>query len=90
MTELLLTAGDRCGDCPGSGLYVCHCMKLTAEALIETIETYEICSLRELRLRCGAGDGCMACRQRLQRYIEEYAPPTVPARPAAIALAVVA
>jgi hypothetical protein len=21
----------------------------------------------------GAGDGCMACRQRLQRYLDEYA-----------------
>jgi bacterioferritin-associated ferredoxin len=47
-------------------------MKVTPHALIEVIVTREISTLSELRQVTGAGDGCMACRQRLQRYLDEY------------------
>jgi bacterioferritin-associated ferredoxin len=62
----------RCDGC--SADFVCHCMKVTAEALVEVIVSLEVRTLRELRQHTGAGDGCMACRKRLQHYIDEYSP----------------
>jgi len=63
---------DRCSRCIGSE-YVCHCLKVTEDSLIDTIVTLGIRNLRELRQQTGAGDGCMSCRIRLQKYVDEYA-----------------
>ena len=47
-------------------------MKVTEEALVEIIVTLEIRTVNQIRKLTGAGDGCMACRWRLQRYVDEY------------------
>jgi bacterioferritin-associated ferredoxin len=48
-------------------------MEVTEEALIEVILSLNIRTYSQLRQHTGAGDGCMACRRRLQGYIDQYA-----------------
>jgi bacterioferritin-associated ferredoxin len=48
-------------------------MKVTEADLIAVIVEQGIADLRRLRHETGAGDGCMACRRRLQRYLDEHA-----------------
>lgn len=48
-------------------------MKLTEAALVDAIVSRGLADLQELRQETGAGDGCMACRRRLQHYLDEYA-----------------
>jgi bacterioferritin-associated ferredoxin len=60
-----------CGDCRGN--FVCHCLKVTEEALLEVLRSGSIRSVRELREQTGAGDGCTACHARLRTYIERHA-----------------
>jgi len=62
---------DRCSDCISH--YVCTCMKVTEEDLVAMIVSHGIADLRELRFQTGAGDGCMACRRRLQGYLDTHA-----------------
>lgn len=80
---------ERCSQCIGQ--FVCTCMKLTEAALIDVIVSRGIGDLRELRQETGAGDGCMACRRRLQHYLSEYAVPhAYTERVVAVALEMVA
>ena len=66
-------------------------MELTEAALVEVIVSQGISDLKELRRETGAGDGCMACRRRLQHYLDEHAVPQRSRdRVAALALEVVA
>lgn len=53
-------------------------MKVTEDALVEVIVSLGIRNLKDLRQETGAGGGCMACRIRLQRYIDEYSPAYAP------------
>ena len=48
-------------------------MSVTEDALIEMIFSLNIRSYSQLRQHTEAGAGCMACRQRLVSYIEQYA-----------------
>ena len=59
-----------CGDCPGN--YICHCLKVTEEALLDALRTRPIQTVRELREHTGAGDGCTACHARLRTYVERF------------------
>lgn len=60
-----------CAECISG--FVCTCMKVTEDELIRVIVSQGIRDLRELRNETGAGDGCMACRRRLQHYVNEHA-----------------
>ena len=55
------------------GNFVCSCLQVTEEDVIHAIVSHGLRDLREVRQHTGAGDGCMACRRRLQHYLEEYA-----------------
>jgi bacterioferritin-associated ferredoxin len=80
---------ENCSHC--IGLFVCTCMKLTEAALVDVIVSRAIDDLQELRRETGAGDGCMACRRRLQHYLDEYAnPPRYRERMPAVSLEVLA
>lgn len=65
-------ATDRCERCEDSP-FICHCMKVTKAALVEVIMTRGLTDLYEVRNATGAGDGCMACRRRLQGVLDEVA-----------------
>jgi hypothetical protein len=47
-------------------------MRVTEESLIEMIVSLNIRSYSHLRQHTEAGAGCMACRRRLESYIDEY------------------
>lgn len=59
--------GTQCAGCPG--LYVCHCLKVTEEMVIEAV-AIGADSVAELRQLTGAGDGCTACHRRLNDLID--------------------
>ncbi len=59
-----------CGECRGQ--YVCNCLKVTEEALLEALATRPVQTVRELRELTGAGDGCTACHSRLVAYVERF------------------
>jgi bacterioferritin-associated ferredoxin len=61
-----------CEACPHR--MVCRCLKVTEQQLVEALITLEIRSIRDLRDKTGAGDGCTACHCRLQGYLDLYAP----------------
>jgi bacterioferritin-associated ferredoxin len=61
---------DQCDDC--SQRFVCRCLQITETALIETLTTRDISSLKDLRRHAGAGDGCTACHRLLQKYLDAY------------------
>jgi NAD(P)H-nitrite reductase large subunit len=79
---------ERCAQCIGQ--FVCTCMRMTEGALVDVIVSRGISDLKELRQETGAGDGCMACRRRLQHYLNEYAASAYSERVVAVALDVVA
>jgi bacterioferritin-associated ferredoxin len=65
---------DACpSDC---GLrYVCRCLRVTEEVLVEAFATQDIRTLTDIRRHTGAGDGCMACHHRLTAFLERHAMP---------------
>jgi bacterioferritin-associated ferredoxin len=65
-----------CGreDCQGcSGHYLCNCLRVTEEAVVEAIAGGSVRSFRDLHAATGAGTGCTACHSRLQQVFERYA-----------------
>ena len=62
---------DNCEACPGR--FVCYCLGVTEEAVVEAICSGAVRDVRDLRDSTGAGDGCTACHQRLRSLIERYA-----------------
>jgi bacterioferritin-associated ferredoxin len=64
----------RSDSCPsGCGLrYICHCLRVTEEILVEAFANRDIRTLMDLRRHTGAGDGCMACHRRLAGYLERH------------------
>jgi bacterioferritin-associated ferredoxin len=61
-------ARDECGHCPGR--VICHCLQVTEDALLQVLGGEEICTLKDLRQRTGAGDGCTACHLELRQILE--------------------
>jgi bacterioferritin-associated ferredoxin len=49
--------------------YVCACLKLTHADLVRATAEGQFKTLKDLRERTGAGDGCMACHHRLSCYM---------------------
>jgi bacterioferritin-associated ferredoxin len=68
-----------CNDCPGR--VVCRCLGVTEEALLAALAHGDIRSLREVRQRTGAGDGCTCCHGLLRHYLELYSPSASSALP---------
>jgi bacterioferritin-associated ferredoxin len=58
------------GRFPEFSRFVCHCLQVTEEAVLQAIATFDITTIKELRHYTGAGDGCTACHRRLQKYLE--------------------
>ena len=50
--------------------YVCACLQITEEQLLDTLASTATCSLRDLRRTIGAGDGCTACHDVLRQYLD--------------------
>ena len=62
------------------GGYVCSCLRVTECQLLETLAGSSIGTIGDLREVIGAGDGCTACHQRLNRYLEAHRRPAPAAR----------
>ena len=50
--------------------YVCDCLEVTECALLETLSSPHVRTLRDVRRAIGAGDGCTACHDLLRQYLE--------------------
>src|SRR5437588_9807727 len=61
---------DDCQNCPER--IVCHCLQITETVLLDGIATHELKSIKDIRCRLGAGDGCTACHKLLKKYLEEH------------------
>ena len=59
---------NACGDC--SSKVICHCLQVTEDTVIEAITRLELRTVPDVCERTGAGDGCRACRRKIQSYIE--------------------
>lgn len=50
--------------------FICRCFRISEVELITILETEQIQTLQDLSLATGgAGEGCMACRQTLERFL---------------------
>ena len=58
------------GSC--SERYVCKCLKITENEVIEAITIRGATSLEELRTTTQAGTGCNCCHHQLQQYLTVY------------------
>lgn len=67
MSEFSKCDGTQCAGCPGE--YVCHCLKVTEEMVLEAVACGAE-SVAHLRRLTGAGDGCTACHRRLNDLID--------------------
>jgi bacterioferritin-associated ferredoxin len=56
-----------------SSVFVCRCLRVTENQLVEAMTTREVRTLRVIRQETGAGGGCMVCHRLLRKYIEQYA-----------------
>ena len=59
---------DACAGCPGR--LVCRCLGVTEEVILRALAGGEVRCVNDIRRRTGAGDGCMACHRRLERYLD--------------------
>lgn len=60
------------GSCPER--VVCRCLGVSEEALISSIVTLGLRTVKEVRAATEAGDGCTCCHQELAAYLAVYAP----------------
>ena len=60
-----------CSRCPER--MICHCLQVTEEALLTTIRTFELKTIKEIGQHTGAGEGCTACHKKLQVYLKKAA-----------------
>ena len=68
MLPATLRAPSRTFRRPGG--YVCACLQITEQQLLDTLSREPVCSLRDLRRTIGAGDGCTACHDALRQYLD--------------------
>ena len=57
-----------CDACPGRLL--CHCLQITEEAVAEAASLFGLTTVKEVRQRTGAGDGCTACHRRIRLVLQ--------------------
>ncbi len=57
---------------------MCACLQITEQQLLNALSSASVCSLRDLRCTLGAGDGCTACHDVLQQYLDAGAQPSCP------------
>ena len=65
------TCNQNCDGCPGRVL--CHCLQITEEAVAEAVSLFGLTTLKQIRERTGAGDGCTACHRRLRLVLRQHA-----------------
>ena len=58
--------------------YVCACLQITEQQLLDALASNPACSLRDLRRTIGAGDGCTACHDALRQYLDAGRQPSCP------------
>ena len=63
---------------PRASGFVCACLQITECQLLETLSSSNVQTLRDLRRTIGAGDGCTACHDLLQQYLEAGRQPSCP------------
>jgi len=59
---------ESCGDCPGR--FLCHCLQVTEEAVVEAVKRFGLQTVLEVRRHTGAGEGCTACHRRIRDVVE--------------------
>ena len=64
----------QCEGC--SGEFLCHCLKVTEEMLVEAVNRFGLQTLNDVRRHTGAGDGCTACHRQIRRVLLEAAQPS--------------
>jgi bacterioferritin-associated ferredoxin len=62
---------DVCDGCPGR--FVCACLQITEETVLNALASGNVRSVRDLRAATGAGEGCTCCHQQLRQYVERHA-----------------
>jgi bacterioferritin-associated ferredoxin len=58
---------------------VCHCFQVTEAQLVTALTVLELRTVREIRQKTGAGDGCTACHHALRKYLERHHHPAASA-----------
>jgi NAD(P)H-nitrite reductase large subunit len=61
-----------CNSCPGN--VVCRCLGVTAGEIVTVIETLGLRTVKEVRARTGAGDGCTCCHAQIRVLLAENSP----------------
>ncbi len=71
--------------------YLCRCLKVTEQMLIEAIHLDQLETLDQVRACTGAGDGCTACCKRIHKILQrELARIEAASRPSLVPLPVFA
>ena len=69
------TSDDRTCGAP----MICRCLRVSEEVVRAALHRFELRTVKEVRQRTGAGDGCTAChrtiRQLLEHHHQSSAPP---------------
>lgn len=50
---------------------LCQCFQVRESTVRDSVTLLGSTTSKEVRETCGAGGGCMACRQRIQMFIDE-------------------
>jgi bacterioferritin-associated ferredoxin len=53
---------------------VCPCRQVTEAEVVRAITALGLCTLKEIGLHTGAGDGCTCCHKHLLKYLEQPEP----------------
>ena len=65
-----MSQSSGCNECIGTML--CHCLQVTEDVVVDVISRLELRTVPEVCERTGAGDGCRACRRKIQSYIDRH------------------
>jgi bacterioferritin-associated ferredoxin len=63
--------GRDCRECPAR--LICRCIKVDEAAILDALSRHPVRTVKDIRRLTGAGDGCMCCHPKLQRYIDAQA-----------------
>ena len=58
-----------CNSCPGK--VICRCLAVTETEIVTVIETLGLRTVKEVRARTGAGEGCTCCHSQIRELLEE-------------------
>ena len=56
-----------------TGRLLCRCLRVTEGEVITSIRALNLRTLKEVRDRTGAGDGCMCCHKALRKCLDQHA-----------------